>query len=261
MSGLMSWLWRFTRHSTRTRAGTCCGRGLDLSWPMSSMETGLDIMSSASVGWPAEVEAPTAAQHEIQPFTTARGEGVPGRRRRRPAGGALHRGADDGPGPGRGAGAALGRGRPGGRHAGLRTQLQRFDGRLADVPLKTDKSKCTLTCRPPWSPACASTASARPLRASSPPATSAPRARGPLQARTVPRWFDALLEGRHPPRPVPRPPPLDSDDAAGTRHRAPGSSWASSATAQLSTTTDRYQHVVPELQREAAARLDALLGG
>jgi integrase len=28
---------------------------------------------------------------------------------------------------------------------------------------------------------------------------------------------------------------------------------------QLSTTTDRYQHVVPELQREAAARMDALL--
>jgi len=29
---------------------------------------------------------------------------------------------------------------------------------------------------------------------------------------------------------------------------------------QLATTTNTYQHVVPELQREPAARMDALLG-
>jgi integrase len=28
---------------------------------------------------------------------------------------------------------------------------------------------------------------------------------------------------------------------------------------QMSTTSDRYSHVVPELQREAASRMDALL--
>jgi hypothetical protein len=29
---------------------------------------------------------------------------------------------------------------------------------------------------------------------------------------------------------------------------------------QMSTTSDRYSHVVPELQREAASRMDTLLG-
>ncbi len=82
---------------------------------------------------------------------------------------------------------------------------------------------------------------------------------GPLEARTVLRWFADIL------------------DRAGLRHVRFHDLRHSAASlmlmqgvqmrvvmevlghSQLSTTSDTYSHVVPELQREAAARMDALL--
>lgn len=83
---------------------------------------------------------------------------------------------------------------------------------------------------------------------------------GPLEARTVLRWFAALLK------------------RADLRHTRFHDLRHSAATfllvqgvpmrvvmeilghSQMSTTSDRYSHVVPELQRAAVARMDALLG-
>jgi len=83
---------------------------------------------------------------------------------------------------------------------------------------------------------------------------------GPLEARSVVCWFKAILT------------------EAGLRNVRFHDLRHSTATlllmqgvasrvvmeilghSQLATTTNTYQHVVPELQREAAARMDALLG-
>ncbi len=144
----------------------------------------------------------------------------------------------------------------------VREQLQRVDGILRRVPLKTERSRRTLAM-----PARIVTAlqehqdrqraEGRALLPSAYVFTTP--ASGPLEARTVMRWFAGLLE------------------RAGLRHIRFHELRHSAATfllvqgvpmrvvmevlghSHMSTTSDRYSHVVPELQREAAARMDALL--
>lgn len=145
----------------------------------------------------------------------------------------------------------------------VREQLQRVDGVLRRVPLKTERSRRTLAM-----PARIATAlqehrdrqlaEGRALLPSAYVFTT-PEG-GPLEARTVLRWFAALLE------------------RGGLRHVRFHDLRHSAATfllaqgvpmrvvmevlghSQMSTTSDRYTHVALELQREAAARMDALLG-
>jgi integrase len=146
----------------------------------------------------------------------------------------------------------------------VRRQLQRVDGHLVDVPLKTARSRRTLTM-----PAIV-TASLREHRERQrreggpllPTAYVFTTSIGtPLEARNVVRSFKAVLE------------------KAGLRNVRFHDLRHSTATlllvqgvasrvvmeilghSQISTTTNTYQHVVPELQREAAARIDALLRG
>jgi integrase len=144
----------------------------------------------------------------------------------------------------------------------VREQLQRVDGVLRRVPLKTERSRRTLAM-----PARIVTAllehrdrqlaEGRALLPSAYVFTT--EQGGPLEARTILRWFATLLK------------------TAKLRHIRFHDLRHSAATfllvqgvpmrvvmeilghSQMSTTSDRYSHVVPELQREAAARMDALL--
>ncbi|HKF19226.1 MAG TPA: tyrosine-type recombinase/integrase [Candidatus Dormibacteraeota bacterium] len=144
----------------------------------------------------------------------------------------------------------------------VRRQLQRVEGRLQLVPLKTERSTRTLAM--PAVVVAALTrhrerqlAEGRALLPSAYVFTTA--AGGPLEARTVLRWFADILDRAK----------LRHVRFHDLRHSAASLMLIQGVPmrvimemlghSQLSTTSDTYSHVVPELQREAAARIDAVL--
>jgi integrase len=285
-----AWTYRGYRAAVRTHIEPVIGKvkldrltGLQVERLMNAMATGgaspktaanvRGLLRSAlnqAVRWHLiprnpvlDTEAPKREQHEIKPFTPAEArsflEAVKGDRLE-----ALYV-------------TTLGLGLRQGEALGLtwqdvdletgtlyiREQLQRMDGVLRRVPLKTERSRRTLAM-----PARILTAleehRERQLaegRALLPSAYvfTTPKG-GPLEARTILRWFADIL------------------DKAKLRHIRFHDLRHSAATfllvqgvpmrdvmeilghSQMSTTSDRYSHVVPELQREAASRMDALLG-
>lgn len=145
----------------------------------------------------------------------------------------------------------------------VRHQLQRVSSRLRLVPLKTTRSRRTIAMPPSITAALKAhrqrqLAEGRALLPSAYVFTTP--AGGPLEARTVLRWFADLLDG------------------AGLRHIRFHDLRHSAATlmliqgvparvvmdmlghADMSMVTT-YQHVVPELQQEAARRIEAFLAG
>lgn len=215
----------------------------------------------AAVNVAAKVDPPKVEQHEIRPFTKAEAraflEAVRGDRLEALYTVALTMGLRQGEALGlRWEDVDLETGT-----LAVREQLQRVDGKLTRVALKTKRSRRTLTM-----PAPAVTAlgehRARQLgegRALLPSAYVFTTGIGtPLEARNVVRSFKALLHQAG----------LRDVRFHDLRHSAATLLLVQGVPtrvvmeilghSQQATTTNTYQHVVPELQREAADRMSAL---
>jgi integrase len=215
----------------------------------------------AAVNVAAKVDPPKAETHEIHPFTRAEAKtflaAVSGDRLEALYTVALTMGMRQGE--------ALGlRWEDVDLEAGtlaIREQLQRVDGKLTRVPLKTPKSRRTLTMP---APAVAALRAHRERqrgegRALLPSAYVFTNTVGkPMEARRVVTEFKAILR-RAGLRDVRF---HDLRHSAATLLLVQGVSprvvMEILGHSQMSTTTNTYQHVVPELQREAADRMSAL---
>lgn len=149
----------------------------------------------------------------------------------------------------------------------VRKQLQRVDGVLQRVDLKTERSRRTLAMPGRILTVLLEHRDRERERHQAEGRALLPGAfvfttpeGGPLEARTVLRWFDAVLKRAD----------LRYIRFHDLRHSAATFLLVQGVPmrvvmeilghSQMSTTSDRYSHVVPELQREAASRMDAILG-